>query len=227
MIVVFVRVLVLYALIILAMRVMGKRQLGELEPTELVMAMVVSDLAAVPMQDMGIPLLMGVIPIVTLMSVSVLLSLFSMLSVKFRAVISGAPSIIVRDGRLLQREIRRNRLTADEVLESLRIQGVLDPSTVQYAVLEANGQLSVFLKASEKPVTAGMLGRDAEDCAMPRIVINDGRVLDGNLTGAGLDRAWLTAELARRGVQSPREVFLMTVDEKRKVYLALRREADR
>ena len=119
MIIAFLRTIILYLLIIVGIRLMGKRQVGELEPSELVLDLIIADLAAVPMQDFGIPLLSGIIPILTLLSVTMVLSVLTMKSVKFRAIVCGRPSIIVENGRLNQQEMRRNRFTVDELNEEL------------------------------------------------------------------------------------------------------------
>ncbi len=222
--VVFIRVIILYALIVAAMRVMGKRQLGELEPTELVMAMIISDLAAVPMQDMGIPLLTGIIPIITLVCLSLILSEASVMSIRFRRLMSGSSSIIIDRGQINQHEMRRNRLTVDELLESLRLQGVLDISVVKYAVLESNGQLSVIPYPSESPVTPSMLNIQADGGDMPVIIVNCGHILDSNLISAGRDRNWLEKQLKERRIKSVDDIYLLTVDEGGRVYVQLRRE---
>ncbi len=140
----FVRTVILYVFIIAGIRLMGKRQVGELEPSELVLALILADLAAVPMQDFGIPLLSGVIPILTLLALTMLISMLTMKSVKFRALICGRPSIIVENGILHQREMAKNRFTVDELMEELRMKGISDISTVKYAILETYGQLSVL-----------------------------------------------------------------------------------
>ena len=144
MITAFFRTVLLYALLIVGLRLTGKRQIGQLEPIEFVLMMLLSDLASVPMQDFGLPLLQGIIPIATLLALSTLLSGISLLSVRFRSLICGEPTIIVRDGVLQQTAMKRSRLTLDEVLEELRVQGVSSLADVKYAVLETSGQLSVL-----------------------------------------------------------------------------------
>ena len=135
----FTRTVILYALIIVGIRLMGKKQVGELEPTELVFAMLISDLAAVPMQDFGIPLLFGVIPIVILLAITMALSVLSLKSIRFRNLICGRPSVIMEHGSILQAALAKNRFTVDELLEELRLQGITDLSTVKYAILENSG----------------------------------------------------------------------------------------
>ena len=216
----FARTIILYLLIIAGVRLMGKRQVGELEPSELVLSLIIADLASVPMQDFGIPLLTGVIPILTLLSLTMILSVLTMKSVRFRALMCGRPSIVIQDGRINQQEMRRNRLTVDELLEELRAKGCTDPSTVKYAILETNGQLSVLLYASQNPPSAQDLGIQVQEQDLPLVVVSDGRLLEHNLKALGRDRAWLDKRLAERGCKGGyRSVFLMLVDHSDSIYL--------
>ena len=188
MVTAFVRTILLYFIIMLGLRLMGKRQIGELEPTELVLTMLISDLAAVPMQDFGIPLLNGVVPIVTLLALSMLLSYGCMRSIRLRRLVCGSPTTLIKDGIL------------------------------QYAILETDGQLSVLLYPAEQPATPKQLGRAVkDDLFLPQVLINDGRVLDGGLAYRGLTRGWLTRELSSRGYRSPSEVLLLTIDDAGKI----------
>ena len=221
----FVRTIILYFFIMAGMRLMGKRQIGELEPSELVLTMMISDLAAVPMQDFGIPLLSGLVPILTLLALSLLLSQLSLRSLRLRALICGTPAVLIRQGVLQQGAMRRNRYTVDELLEELREQGFTRVEDVKYAVLENSGQLTVFPWTAQQPPTAQQLGLDLEDdVTLPTVLINDGRVIRQNLKSCGRDENWLRRELARQGVPSPREVFLLTLDEQGAV-LCVRKEA--
>lgn len=214
MIIALIRTLILYFLLMTGLRLLGKRQIGELEPSELVLTLLISDLAAVPMQDYGIPLLNGVLPIVTLLCVSLLLSYCNMKSVRFRAVLCGKPALIIREGKLLQENMARNRFTVDELYEQLRAQGYSDPGSVKYAILETSGQVSILPYTRESPVTPRVLELDAGDSVtLPVLLISDGRVLSDNLRACGRDRSWLAEELKKRRLTSPRQVFLMTVDE--------------
>lgn len=219
MITAFIRTVILYFLIMIGLRVMGKRQLGELEPSELVLTMMLSDLAAVPMQDFGIPLLAGILPIVTLLALSMLLSFLSLHNLKFRELMCGKPSILIAKGVIQQDVLRQNRYTIDELLEELRAQGYLSIQDIKYAVLENSGQLSVLPWTHCQPPTAQQLGLHlADEMAMPVILINDGRVLTQDLTRAGRDENWLRQELARQGASSPADIFLLTLDEHGSVY---------
>lgn len=220
MVIAFLRTIILYLLIIAGVRLMGKRQVGELEPSELVLALIIADLAAVPMQDFGIPLLAGIIPILTLLCITMILSVLTMKSVKFRAIICGRPSIIVENGVLHQREMKKNRFTVDELMEELRMKGVTDISTVKYAILETNGQISVLPFASELPVTAQQMNITPDEMGLPLIIINDGRIIDHNLKTKGFNRAWLEKRLSEHHVKSASDVYLLSVDEQNRVYFA-------
>ena len=195
----FLRTVILYFLIMAGLRLMGKRQIGELEPSELVLTMMLSDLATVPMQDFGIPLLAGAVPIVTLLALSLLMSQLSLRHLRFRAMVCGTPSVLIREGAVQQETMRRNRFTVDELLEQLRSQGYSSLKDVKYAVLENSGQLSI-LPWQDEPT-------------LPVVLINDGRLLRRNLQSCGRDLPWLLAQLRRKGLSSPEEVFLFTVDE--------------
>ena len=218
MITAFFRTAILYLLLIVGLRLTGKRQIGELEPIELVLTMLLSDLASVPMQDFGIPLVNGVIPIVTLLAMSMLLSCVSLRNVRFRTLICGKPAIIIRNGKLQQDAMRHNRLTLDELFEELRTQGVTDISDVKYAILETGGQLSGLLRTVAQPATPYQLGLTYEDDVfLPTVIINDGRLLRGNLRQTGHDEAWLQAQLSENGVDAPSQVFLLSIDERGKI----------
>ena len=153
MITALIRTVILYLLLVAGLRLTGKRQIGELEPVELVLTMLLSDLASVPMQDFDIPLLNGVVPILTLLALSTLLSYGCLRSVRLRRLICGEAALIISEGRVLQGAMRRNRLTLDELTEELRGQGVTDPAQVKYAVLETGGKLSVLLYPAYAPAT--------------------------------------------------------------------------
>ena len=215
-----IRTIILYIFIIIGIRLMGKRQVGELEPSELVLSLIIADLASVPMQDYGIPLLTGILPILALLAMTMILSVLTMQSVRFRALLCGRPSIVIRDGLVDQREMARNRLTIDELLEELRAKGYTDPATVKYAILETNGQLSVLPYANQKPPTAQQLQVSAEESGLPLVVISDGRLLEHNLRALGRDRKWLDQRLEERGCSGLEAVFLLLVDQTGSIYLA-------
>ncbi len=210
----FFRTVILYLILMVGLRLMGKRQIGELEPSELVLTLIISDLAAVPMQNFGIPLVNGLLPIVTLLCLSMLLSFFSLKSIRFRSLVCGHPTVIVRDGKVLEQNMARNRFTVDELFEQLRGQGYSDLSAVKYAILETSGQVSVLPYTKSSPITPQAVNLSVpDDVTLPVLLINDGHVMTRNLRSSGYDEAWLTQQLRQRRLTSPRQVFLLTVDE--------------
>ncbi len=209
-----IRTVILYLALMVGLRLLGKRQIGELEPSELVLTLIISDLAAVPMQDFGIPLVNGLLPIVTLLCLSLLLSFLNLKSVRLRSLLCGRPTAIIREGKLLQKEMAENRLTVDELLEQLRGQGISDLAAVKYAILETSGKVSVFPYAREAPLTPAAAGLEVpDDVVLPILLINDGRLMERNLRAAGRDTKWLEAQLRSRGLTSTAQVFLLTVDD--------------
>ena len=219
MIVSCIRAIIMYLLITVALRVMGKRQLGELEPSELVITILISEIAAVPMQDTNIPLLYGILPITILICLEILFSAGLLKSHRFRAIFCGRPCILMENGMILEKELRRNRILLDELLEELRVKDITDLHTVQYAILETSGKLSTVLYPTEQPATASQAGADPVRAGLPVVVINDGREMSDNIRSRGLSEEFLRSEMKRRGVDSAKDVLLMTVDEQGKVFL--------
>ena len=213
-----VRAIILYVVLIFTIRLMGKRQIGEMEPTELVVTMLLADLASVPMQDIGIPLVAGVVPILTVLALELMLSALSMRSIRLRKLLCGAPEILIRNYKIDQAALRRSRIHADELTELLRQKGVVDLNTVQYAILETNGTLSTLIDSRYVPAPAKAAGVKTQPQELPVTLISDGRVLSHNLPLAGKTRAWLDETLQKSGLQS-RQVFLMTLEPSGKLYL--------
>ena len=223
MAIVFIRTLIIYLALLLTMRLLGKRQLGEMELSEFVVAALIADLAAHPLQDIGIPMINGLIPILTLFCCELLIAGISMKHIRLRSLLFGRPSLLISQGAIDQEEMRKNRFTLDELLQELRAQGVLDIKRVEYAILETDGRLNIVLKASEQPVTPALLNIPVPDESFPLIVISDGRVLDENLRRCGRDRRWLERQLAARKLRGADEVFLMTVNRAGTIYLSEKR----
>ncbi len=218
MAIVFFRTLIIFIALITAMRLMGKRQLGELELSELVVAVLISNIAAHPLQDIGIPLMNGLMPVIILLCCELLISGFMLKSVKFREFLGGKPSILISSGVIDQAEMKKNRFTLDELYEELRNQGVLDVSIVKYAVLETDGKLNIVMFPSECPVTAGQMNIVTQDTGYPVIIINNGRLLSENLKNCGKDELWLKKELERRKVKRINDVYLMTLNAANQIY---------
>ena len=183
MLVLVIRTLILYLLVVVAMRIMGKRQIGELQPSELVIAIMISDLASVPMQAIDIPLLAGVVPVLTLLVWEVVMSFVSLKSRRMRRYISGEPSIVVYNGHINENELKKLRFNLNDLMEQLRISGCPDVSNVAAAVLETNGQLSVLEK---KQNTAS---------GLPYFIVSDGEINETELKRAGKNKKWLKDQL--------------------------------
>ena len=218
MAIIFVRTVILYFAILISMRIMGKRQLGEMEISEFIVAALIADLAATPLQDIGIPLLNGLVPIIIMFCFEIIIAGLNMRSVKLRKLPYGRPELIIRDGRIIREAMRKNRFTLDELMQELRAQGLTDTAQVEYAVLETNGQLSIILKSGDQPATASQIGVDGDDVSYAHIIINEGRILDNNLKLLGRDRRWLAGELKRQNFKSADEVYVLTLSENGKVF---------
>ena len=215
----FIRTVILYALLILAVRLMGKRQIGELEPSEFVVAILIADLASVPMQDIGIPLLSGVIPILTVLALELIFSVLAMRYRPFRKFLSGSPVLLMENGTILKENLIRTRVTVDELVQHLRENGILDLSTVQYAILEVDGQISTIVHPKHRPPAAMELHVQVDAEELPVILVSDGAVLPDALDAAGRDRAWLDRQLRHFGCQLE-DVFLLSVTKRGKLYLS-------
>ncbi len=224
MAIIIIRTIIVYFSLLITMRLLGKRQLGEMELSEFVLAALIADLASLPLQDLGIPMINGLVPIIVLFCCELLIAGVCMRNIRLRAFFSGKPSMLVIRGKICQVEMHRNRFTPDELMQELRNQGILDISSVQYAVLETDGKLNVVPFAAKCPATAEQLGINVSDEGYPFIVINNGRVLQGNLKHLGRDLNWLKGQLKQKGLSSPEQVFLMTADRNDHVYLAEREE---
>jgi len=225
MLLVIIRTLILYATTVLLLRVMGKRQIGQLQPYELVVIIMISELAAIPMQNTGIPLLSGLIPIFILVTAQVTLSYISLKSERARGVICGTPSIVIENSRIVEDELRRQRLNLNDLLEQLRLKNVSDISDVEYAILETSGQLSVILKSEKRPVEPQDLKISPEYEGLPITLIIDGQVINDNLKKVQLDMVWLQNELGKYGIKNIKDVFFASLDAHKQVYYQLKSSA--
>ena len=212
MILSYIRTVVLYLVLIFAVRMMGKRQIGQMEPSEFVVTMLVANLAAIPMQDEGIPIHSGLVPILTVLGLELVLSGVIMHSVKMRKFLCGKPVVLIDNGHIVQENLRATRVTLDELSGHLREKDVMDIRSVQYAILETNGNLSVFPFPKERPATAKDAGIQAKDQYLPVTIIEDGYVFPENLAIAGTDKRWLRQVLNQHGANAL-DTFLLTVDK--------------
>ena len=211
MFLIYFRSVILYLLLVVVIRLMGKRQIGQMEASEFVVTMLVANLACLPMQDVSAPLYTGVIPILTVLVLELLLSVLCMRSIFLRRWLCGKPVILIENGHLLQKNLKRTRVTLDELTELLREKDVLDIKSVQFAILETSGKVSVFLYPKDRPATAEEAGITAQEQHLPITIISDGKLLRHNLHLSGKDISWVERTL-RKKHSSLEETFLLTVD---------------
>ena len=208
----YVRAILVYLTLIAAVRLLGKRQIGQLEPSEFGVAMLLADLAAIPMQDASLPLLSGLVPIFAVVGLELLLSFAIMKSVPVRKFLCGKPVILIDNGKILQDNLRRTRVTLDELTGHLRQKDVLDIRSVQYAILETDGNLSVFPYPEEKPASAKEAKLTVKKRSLPITIIQDGFLFREDLTRAGKDMVWLRETLGKRKTRQEL-TLLLTIDE--------------
>ncbi len=212
MILSYTRTIILYLVLIAVIRLMGKRQIGEMEPAEFVVTMLVANLAAIPMQDGAIPLYSGLVPILTVLGMELVLSGLILRSVRLRRLLCGKPVILIDNGKILQENLKSARINLDELTGQLRAKDVLDIRTVQFAILETSGDLSVFPYPKEKPASAKDAGVQATGQHLPVTVVEDGYLSRENLERAKKDKVWLEKVLSQHNC-GVKETFLLTVDE--------------
>lgn len=210
--IVFIRAIILYIVVIISVRVMGKRQIGELQPSELVITILVSNIATLPLEDLNIPLIMGILPILSLVCFEVIMSFFTLKSRKLRHIISGKPKVIIHDGTLDQSVMKELRYSVDDIMTALRSNNVFDISEVQYAVVETNGSVSVYQKYKYRNVTNEDINIEGKTCDPPVIIISDGKIISQGLKEAHLERKWVTDLLTRKHIKEE-DVFLLMADK--------------
>ena len=222
MLIIFTRTLILYTIIVVVLRLMGKRQIGQLQPSELVVALVIADLAAVPMGNVGIPLIAGIIPIVTLFIMEELLSYISLKSESVRGIVSGKPSILIEKGIIIEKELKRIRYNLNDLLEQLRLKNYSNMEDIDYAILETSGQLSVIPKPEKSPVTIKDMNINKKAQSLPVTIIIDGRSNSDNLHKIGLSNAWLENELRKNKIKSFKDVFFAYINPEKKLIYQLK-----
>ena len=207
----YIRTIVLYLLLIFGVRLMGKRQIGQMEAPEFVVTMLVANLASIPMQDGGIPLFSGIVPILTVLGLELVLSGVIMRSIFVRRLFCGKPVILIREGKILQENLRRTRVTLDELMGHLRQKDVLQIETVQYAILETDGNLSVFRFPEYEPASAREAEVRVEKQSLPFTIIEDGHFFEENLQKAGKNKKWLESVLKKHH-STVKDTWLLSVD---------------
>lgn len=205
------RTIILYVTVIIAVRLMGKRQIGEMQPGELVVTLLISDIASMPLQDTNQPIILGLSAIFTLVCLEIITSLLSLKSVIVRKLLSGGSAILIKDGIIDQKELGRVRMTVLDLVEMLRSQQVFEVSDVSFAVLETGGSLSVLLKGAKSPPTAEQLGVKFEQSQLPLPVISDGKLLKDTFESVGTNKKAIEKILKKQKIKQ-KDVFLMTLD---------------
>lgn len=213
MLTIFVRSIILYIIVLIVMRLMGKREIGQLQPFELAIAIMIADLGTIPMADVGIPIFDGIIPILGLLVMHLLISFINLKSMKIRGLICGKPSILVYRGRINEKIMKKERFTINELQERLRASNINDISDVEYAILETNGQVSVIEKPNKRQVTPEDLGIMPEYKGMSYDLVVDGKVMNENLKILGKDYEWLK-NVTNKFNMLPEEALLITVNGK-------------
>lgn len=220
--IVFFRTLILYTFVVIVMRVMGKRQIGELQPFELVIAIMLSELAAVPMQDTGIPLIHGIIPILTLMLIEIIISFLTLKFQGFRKIMCGVPSILIEHGKINEEEMTRQRFNLNDLMEDLRMMGYLNISDIEYAIMETSGKLSIIPKTEKSNVTKEDLKIKSKETMMPVALILDGKLSKNGLESSGYDYEWLMQKLKADNIPDIKSVFLAMLDSNGELYIQRR-----
>lgn len=206
-----VRTLLFYFLLLVAVRLLGKRQIGEMEPTEIVVTMLLANLASITIENPDMSILFGIVPVALVFGGEYLLSWLTFRSVFVRKLFCGKPVILIDNGRIVEKNLRRTRVNLDELTMNLRENGVFDPTTVKFAILETDGQLTTMLYGKDQPASAKDAGQKVSDTELPITLITDGKLLRDNLPLTKHDEAWVREQLAFRKC-SAAQVLLMTVD---------------
>lgn len=207
----FLRTIILYCLVIFSVRLMGKRQIGEMQPSELVVTLMISNIATMPMENTSVPVLAGVVPILTLVVIEIFLSYWMMKSTRARNFLSGRPVVIVDDGKIIQNSMKDLRFTVDDFLEDLRKNGIFDISTVRYAIIETDGTLSILQKQENLPVTLGDMKFNSSSEDFCAAVVRDGEISKSSLKLIGKSSQWVNEIIKTENIKL-KDIFIMTCD---------------
>lgn len=218
-----IRTFIVYCAVGVCVRLMGKRQLGELQPGELVITILVSEIAATPITDGNEPIISGILPLFLLAGFEIISSVIARKSVKFRYLTDGKPVTVIKDGVLQQNALKNLRFTIDDVLEALRQKDIFDIDDVEYAVAETNGMLSVLLKAPKRPLTPEAYEGKEKNCGAPYTVIVDGVLLESSIEESTVTLEDVKRKIERESVEL-KDILLMTVDKNKTYRVILKKE---
>ena len=214
---IFIKTIIISLFVLLAVRLMGKREIGQLQPVELVVIIIIADVASTPMEEVGTPILQGIIPIFALVVGQLILSYLNIKSVFFHKLISGKASVLISKGKINEENLKKQRYTIDGLIEQMRVTGYADIKDVEYAILETSGQISVIPKQYKNNVTVGDMNIKTEYVGYPRIIIMDGVLYKNNWKSLGYDDVWLKKKLEANN-SNVEDTFLLTSDESGKTY---------
>ena len=224
MTILFIRTLIIYAVVVLSLRLMGKRQIGQLQPSELVVAIMISDLATTPMSDVSTPLLYGIVPIFTLVVCEMLLSFISLKSEWVRLVLNGKPQLLIKKGRLLRKELLSSRINTDDLMEELRKAGYFSLSDIDTVILETGGTISVIPKSDSTPPVNKDLNIKSTQQKIPYMFISDGKIRKCELKRSGKNEVWLKKVLKENGLSDVKDVFILSEDGEGNIFVQKREE---
>ncbi|MDF9408457.1 MAG: hypothetical protein A4E52_01414 [Pelotomaculum sp. PtaB.Bin013] len=220
-----IRTLILFTVVVIGLRLMGKRQIGQLQPYELVIVIMLSALAAIPMENTGVPLASGLFPIFTLIVAQVALSYVALKSERARGIICGTPSVLIENGKIVEQELYRLRYNINDLLEQLRSKDTPNIADVEFAILETSGKLNVIPKSQKRPVVPADMNLPTAYEGMPVTLIIDGYVFHKNLAKINLDADWLKSELKNFGVNNLKEVLFASLDTEGKLFYQVKSKA--
>lgn len=221
---VLIRTAILYILVIITMRIMGKKEIGQLEPFELAIIIMISELAALPMQDTRIPLIHGIIPIITLLLLQTVLSILQLKNEKIRGIINGKPSILIKNGQLDIKQLKSEKFNVNDLMEQLRIGGYYNIGDIEYAILETSGKLSIIPKTELTYVTKKDMNIQCTQDILPVTLIIDGKVNQENLKLIKQDMSWLKKNLNKNNINDVKEVFIALLDSQGKFYCQINKK---
>lgn len=217
MLITFFRAIVLYILVLIVMRLMGKREIGQLQPFELAISIMIADLASIPMTDTGVPISNGIIPILGLLVMHLIISMVNMKSLKAREIICGKPSILIYRGKINEKALKKERFTINELQERLRGNNIVNLGDVEYAILETSGEVTVIQKPEKRNSIPEDFNITPDYEGIPYDLVIDGKVMDKNLKAIGKDYVWLRKQVEKFKI-SPEEALVVTIDGKGQIF---------
>ena len=213
MLITIVRTVIMYIVVVLTLRLMGKRQIGELEASELVVTIIISEIAALPITDLGVPMAGSLLAILILLVLEICLSQLAYHSVKVRTALYGKPSMFYSKGKLHQQEMKKQRFNVGDLMEELRNQGIVSLDQVDYVIMETNGKVSVILSARENPITPEDLGLSVSPIPMTYVIVDNGNLISSNLKRLGLNQNWLNRQLEENNLKHIHDIFYLSFEQ--------------